>query len=318
MRSGRQIALLLNLQTRGGATAPELAADLGVSIRTVYRDVEQLSEAGVPVYAERGNGGGIRLVEGYRTRLTGLDLAESEALSLAGWSTVADALGVGSAAAGAQRKLLAAIPPSAATKARRSRARIHFDLARWYDATTTPALLPQLARAVWDQRRIRIDYSSWTARTTREIDPLGLVLKNATWYLIGRHLGKVRTYRVSEIASLEMLEGTFTVPDDFDLPAYWDASKARFEDSLIHGTATLRLSDRAEPLLPSLGARAARMARDPRDPSIVTVPIESIGKAAREFLAFGDAVEVLAPPELRTRLATLATSTAALYHSGAD
>lgn len=109
--------------------------------------------------------------------------------------------------------------------------RIHFDLARWYDATATPQLLPQLARAVWDQRKIRIDYTSWTARTKRDVDPFGLVLKNATWYLIGRHVGKIRTYRVSEIASLEMLEATFTVPDDFDLPAYWDASKARFEDS---------------------------------------------------------------------------------------
>jgi len=315
MRSGRQIALLLNLQTRGGATAPALAADLGVSIRTIYRDVEQLSEAGIPVYAERGNGGGIRLVEGYRTRLTGLDLAESEALSLAGWSTVADALGVGSAAAGAQRKLLAAIPPSAATKARRTRARIHFDLARWYDATATPQQLPQLARAVWDQRRIRIDYTSWTARRKREVDPLGLVLKNATWYLVGRHLGKVRTYRVSEIASLEMLEGTFTVSDDFDLPAYWDASKTRFEDSLTRGSATLRLSERTEPLLASLGVRAARLVRDPLDPSVVTVPIESTDKAAREFLAFGDAIEVLGPPELRTRIARLASATAALYHS---
>ena len=258
MRSGRQIALLLNLQTRGGATAPALAADLGVSVRTIYRDIEQLSEAGVPVYAESGNGGGIRLVDGYRTRLTGLDLAESEALSLAGWSTVADALGVGSAAAGAERKLLAAIPPSAATKARRTRERIHFDLARWYDATATPQHLPQLARAVWDQRRIRIDYTSWTARSEREIEPFGLVLKNATWYLVARHLGKLRTYRVSEIAQIEMLEGTFLVPDDFDLPAYWDASKQRFEASLARGSATLRLSERAELLLANLGARAAR------------------------------------------------------------
>jgi len=313
MRSGRQIALLLNLQVRGGATAPALAADLGVSIRTIYRDVEQLSEAGVPVYAERGNGGGIRLVDGYRTRLTGLDLAESEALSLAGWSTVAEALGVGSAAAGAERKLLAALPQSAATKARRTRARIHFDLARWYDATATPHHLPDLARAVWDQRRIRIDYTSWTGQSERDIDPFGLVLKNATWYLVGRHHGKLRTYRVSEIATIASLDGTFSVPDDFDLPAYWDASKQRFETSLTRGTATLRISERAEPLLASLGARATRVSRDPHDPTLVTVPIESIEKATREFLGFGDAVEVLGPPDLRERIANAARALAALY-----
>lgn len=315
MRSGRQIALLLTLQNRGGATAPALAADLGVSVRTIYRDIEQLSEAGVPVYAERGNGGGVRLVDGYRTRLTGLDLAESEALSLAGWSTVADALGVGSAAAGAQRKLLAALPSHAATKAQRTRARIHFDLARWYDTTETPGHLPQLARVVWDQRRIRISYTSWTARSQREIEPLGLVLKNATWYLVGRHLGKIRTYRVSEITNIEILEDTFTVSDDFDPPAYWNASKRRFEDSLNRASATLRLSAGAGPLLANLGARAARLVRDPLDPNVVTVPVESLERAAYEFLAFGDALEVLGPPELRARIAHLARSTAALYHA---
>jgi predicted DNA-binding transcriptional regulator YafY len=192
-------------------------------------------------------------------------------------------------------------------KARRTRERIHFDLARWHDATATPPQLPQLARAVWDQRRIRIDYTSWTARTKREIDPLGLVLKNATWYLVAGHLGKLRTYRVSEIATLEILEGTFTVLDDFDLPAYWDASKARFEGSLARGSATLRLSERAEPLLATLGARAARLVRDPLDPNVVTVPIESTEKAGREFLAFGDAIEVLAP---RTCARALQTSRA--------
>ena len=296
MRSGRQIALLLALQTRGGTTASELAAELGVSIRTIYRDMEQLSAAGVPIYAEAGNGGGIRLVDGYRTRLTGLDLAESEALSFAGWSNVAEALGVGAAAAGAERKLLAALSPGAATKARRTRARIHFDLARWYDATMTPRSLPELARAVWDQRSVRIDYTSWTGRSVRDIDPFGLVLKNATWYLVGRHRGKLRTYRVSEIKTLEPLKGTFTVPEDFDLPAYWSSSKQRFEASLARGTATLRLSDRSEPMLARIRARGGRLSVDPRDPALVTLPIESVADAARDLLTFGDAVEVLAPP----------------------
>jgi len=313
MRSGRQIALLLDLQSRGRATAAELAAGLGVSIRTIYRDVEQLAEAGVPIYAEQGSGGGIRLVDGYRTRLTGLDIAESEALSLAGWSGVAEALGVGSAAAGAERKLLAALSPAAATKAQRTRARIHFDLSRWYDASEAPQCLPVLARAVWDQRPIRIDYSSWNSRSKRAVEPLGLVLKNATWYLVGRHQGKLRTYRVSEIATIELLEGTFSVPKDFDLPAYWNASSRRFEASLTRGTATLRVADQSSPLLARLRRRdeSAPPAQD--GSPVVKVPIESIDSAARAFLAFGTAIEVLGPPELRDRLATLARATAALY-----
>jgi predicted DNA-binding transcriptional regulator YafY len=110
-----------------------------------------------------------------------------------------------------------------------------------------------------------------------------------------------------------MLEGTFTVPDDFDLPAYWDASKARFEDSLTRGSATLQLSERADRCWRTFGARVARLARNPLDSSIVTVPLEPTDKAAREFLAFGDTIEVLGSPELRTRIASLASATAALY-----
>ena len=313
MRAGRQISLLLLLQLRGNVSAPELAAELGVSVRTIYRDVEQLSEAGVPIYAEAGNGGGIRIVDGYRTRLTGLDLAESEALALAGWGTVAEALGVGSAAAAAERKLLAALPRSAAANAQRTHARLHFDLARWYAPPEMPAHLPALARAVWDQRRVRIDYASWTKRAEREIEPLGLVLKNATWYLVARRAGDLRTYRVGEIATLETLASTFDAPANFDLRAYWESSTQRFEKSLARGTVTLRVTPRALPFLGRLGPGPATPSGHDGDPNVVTVPIESMERAARELLALGDSVEVLAPPALRERVAAAARATAKVY-----
>jgi predicted DNA-binding transcriptional regulator YafY len=313
MPAGRQISLLLLLQLRGRVSAPDLAAELGVSVRTIYRDVERLSEAGVPIYAEAGNGGGIRVVDGYRTRLTGLDVPESEALTLAGWTTIAEALGVGSAAAAAERKLLAALPSSAAANARRSHSRLHFDLARWYAPAETPAHLPALARAVWDQRRVRIDYSSWTKRAEREIEPLGLVLKNATWYVVAKRAGEYRTYLVREIVGLTTLESRFDAPAGFDLHKYWEASTRRFEQSLARGTATLRVTPEALPFLGRLGAGPVRPFIERDGPSVITVPIESLEHATRELLALGDSVEVLAPPALRERVAAAARATASMY-----
>jgi predicted DNA-binding transcriptional regulator YafY len=312
MRARRHIALLLLLQLRGRVSAPELAGELDVSVRTVYRDVDALSQAGVPIYAESGNGGGIRLVDGYRTRLTGFDFAESEALALAGWGGVAEALGVGSAAAGAERKLLASLPQAAAASAQRTHARLHLDLARWYASPDLPVHLPALARAVWDQRRVRIDYASWTARAEREIDPLGLVLKNAAWYLVARRAGELRTYRVSEIAALEALETRFDAPPNFDLRAYWENSTQRFERSVQRGTATVRAKPSAFPFLDRLGPGPAHVAND-AEPNIVTVPIESEEHATRALLALGDAVEVLEPRSLRERVATAARATAQVY-----
>jgi predicted DNA-binding transcriptional regulator YafY len=311
MSAGRQISLLMLLQIRGRASAPQLAEELGVSVRTIYRDVERLHDAGVPVYAEAGNGGGIRIVDGYRTRLTGLDVPESEALALAGWTTIAEALGIGSAAAGAQRKLLASLPRAAAENARRTHERLHVDLARWYAPAEMPAHLPALARAVWDVRKVRIEYASWEKRTKRDVDPHGLVLKNATWYVVARCESKLRTYRVSEIASIDTLDATFAVSKDFDLRTYWESSTRRFERGLVRGEAMVRCTPAALPLLNRIGPGPAKPSED--DASIVVLPIESVERAARDLLAFGDSIEVLAPDELRERIAAAARATAELY-----
>jgi predicted DNA-binding transcriptional regulator YafY len=312
MSAGRQISLLLILQIRGRASAPELADELGVSVRTVYRDVERLHEAGVPVYAEAGNGGGIRIVDGYRTRLTGLDVPESEALALAGWTTIAEALGIGSAAAGAQRKLLASLPRSSAESARRTHERLHVDLSRWYSPLEIPLHLRDVARAVWDRRRLRIEYESWDDRSIRDVDPFGLVLKNSVWYLVARRRGDLRTYRVSGIRSLVALDSTFEAPAKFDLRAYWESSTKNFEQRLARETATLRCSQKALTLFDRLGTGPVQRLND-EEPCTATIPIESIERAAREFLALGDSVEVLGPPALRERIANAARATAEIY-----
>src|SRR5580700_8515242 len=176
MRASRLVAILLLLQSRGQMTAPDLSEQLEVSVRTIYRDLEALSAAGVPVYSETGPGGGYRLIEGYETHLTGLDPAEAEALLLAGLPGPLGALGLGSALVGGQRKLVAALPADLRTRATNAEQRFHVDLEGWFQPRVTPPLLGRVASAVWEDRRVRIDYRPPEGLPgEREIDPLGLV-----------------------------------------------------------------------------------------------------------------------------------------------
>src|SRR5438034_2717540 len=211
MRASRLVNLLLLLQTRGRLTAAELSEELEVSVRTIYRDVDALSEAGVPIYAERGPGGGVRLVDGYRTRLTGLTPDEAESLFLVGMPGPAAELGLGTVLAAAQLKLLAALPPELRSRAGRVRERFHLDAPGWFREADQPPHLAAIADAVWNQHRIRIRYDRWEAHAggarlndvTRTLEPLGLVLKSGVWYLVAHADGQLRTYRVSRVLDLE-------------------------------------------------------------------------------------------------------------------
>ena len=219
MRASRLLLILIMLQLRGRATAEALAEEFDVSIRTIYRDIDQLSAAGVPVYAERGRAGGFALLEGYRTRLTGLTQSEAEALFLAGAGGAATQLGLGAEAAAAQLKLLASLPPDAGASAQRVAARFHLDPVQWYARSETVDVLPSLASAVWRDRCIRIRYESWKDVVTREAEPLGLVLKGGVWYLVAIVKGgagvEPRTYRVANIQSLEVLGTSVQAPSTF-------------------------------------------------------------------------------------------------------
>lgn len=190
MRASRLLSILIHLQARGRANARELADEFAVTLRTIYRDLDELSASGVPVVAERGPGGGYRLIDGYQTRLTGLTASEAETLLLAGLPGPAADLGLGDALGAARAKLLASLSPEASDNASRIGSRFHLDASDWFRTATPPPLLGQVAQAVWRQRRIVIDYESWSAARSRVVDPLGLVLKAGAWYLVARKGGE--------------------------------------------------------------------------------------------------------------------------------
>ncbi|HEV2675830.1 MAG TPA: YafY family protein [Aliidongia sp.] len=315
MRASRLLTILMLLQTRGRMSAPALAEELEVSIRTLYRDIDQLSASGVPVYAERGRAGGFQLLDGWRTRLTGLTAAEAQAMFLAGLPGPAAQLGLGDAMAAAQLKLLAALPADWQADARRVSSRFHLDPVGWYRSAAPTDHLPAVAEAVWGERRLRIRYDSWRGIVEREIDPLGLVLKAGDWYLAALVGKDPRTYRLSNVVELTVLDQHFVRPADFTLAQYWTASTRRFEAEIQRDSAVLRLSPRGLMLLRNFGLTPAEPASAPEADgwTRITLSIETIDSAVQELLRLGAEAEVVEPPALRERMAEAAGRLAALY-----
>ncbi|MFI0481154.1 helix-turn-helix transcriptional regulator [Actinomadura sp. 9N215] len=320
MRAARLISMVLLLQSRETMTAGELARELEVSERTVYRDMEALSAAGVPVYAEQGRAGGYRLVGGYRTRLTGLTREEAEALFLSGLPGPADDMGRGDAVAAAELKVLAALPASLRDAPSRAGQRFHLDAPGWFGESGPPPLLRDLARAVWDDESVELRYRRKDTEVTRTAEPYGLVLKNGTWYLVARVGGRPRTYRVDRVADVRPTGARFDRDEDFDLAAHWREQAAAFVRSMLREEVTVRLSPAGLRILryavePYAARRAAEDAGEPDGKGwvVTTLPVESLTVAASELTRFGAEVEVLAPPELRERMAEGAARLAELY-----
>lgn len=318
MRASRLLAILILLQHRARLTADSLAGEFGVSVRTIYRDLDDLGAAGIPVLGDRGPGGGYRLLDGYRTRLTGLTPEEAESVFLVGLPGAANELGLGDASSRAGGKLLASLSGPSAALASRLAARFHVDPVDWYRASEPVRHLPALTRAVLDQRRVEMTYESWTRVARRPVDPLGLVLKAGTWYLVGRSNTKTLTFRVTAIRDLDVREETFPWPDGFDLPAWWQASLARFESQLRPGLATLRLTPEGCRRLAELGRYAAEAVAAARpagrgDLVRVELPVENPQQAARLVLSLGEEAEALGPPEVREAVRALAERMAARH-----
>ena len=319
MRASRLLTIMMLLQSRGRLSAEVLAQELEVSVRTVYRDVDQLSASGVPIYAETGRNGGFELLDGWRTRLTGLTAPEAQALFLSGLPGPAAELGLGDAVAAAELKLLAALPADWQVEATRVSARFHLDPRGWFQPAEQDDHLRAIADAVWSERRIAVHYESWKSTADRVLDPLGVVLKGGAWYLVAMREGVARTYRIANIRTLTLLDDHFQRPADFDLPAFWATSMERFVQDVYVGEAEVRATElgirRLKDMAPAV--KSAIEASDPKPDSSgwasFIIPIEDHAFSLRELSKIGPELEVLTPPQLRAGLADIARRMAAIY-----
>ncbi|MFF0887919.1 helix-turn-helix transcriptional regulator [Streptomyces sp. NPDC003456] len=322
MRAARLIKMVLLLQSRPSMTAAELARELEVSERTVTRDAQALSEAGVPVYADRGRAGGYRLVGGYRTRLTGLHRGEAEALFLSGVPGALREMGLEDAASAARLKVSAALLPSLRDASRTAAQRFHLDAPNWFKEPRTPALLPAVADAVWDDRRITAQYRRGEDEVVRELEPYGLVLKAGVWYLCARVAGgaSFRVYRIDRFTAVAAGEERFEREPEFDLPGFWEERAEQFARSILRARVVVRLSPDGVRALPyaldpvlAREALAGAGAADGEGWVRVELPVESEEVAHAQLASLGPEVEVLEPVGLRERFAADAARLARLY-----
>ncbi len=321
MRASRLLSIQMLLQSRGRMSAPALAAALEVSVRTLYRDVDQLSAAGVPIYAERGRAGGFELMEGWKTTLSGLTASESQAVFLSGLPGPAAQLGLGAQVQTARLKLLSALPAAWRDDAQRISSRLHLDPVDWYRDSEPVPQLATVAEAVWSERQLAMRYESWKATTTRIVSPLGLVLKAGTWYLVASIADEPRTFRVSHVREAKPLPERVRRPKRFDLAAHWRESIRRFERELYQGEATVlataaglkQLCHVSSAVARTVAAATASERQDGR--TRLRVPIESIDQATGQFLRLAPDVEVIAPPALRASIVKRVRRIARMYAS---
>ena len=314
MRAARLLTIQMLLETRGRLSASALARELEVSVRTLYRDIDELTSAGVPVYAERGRAGGFQLLPKWKPALTGLTPGEAEAVFLSGVAGPAAELGLGPQVEAAQLKLLAALPPDWRGKAQRASSRFHLDPVDWYREADPTPFLSDVAAAVLQEQQLSLAYESWKADVRRVVDPLGLVLKAGIWYLVAGQ-PQPRTYRVSSIRAARLLDGPVRRPRDFDLRQWWSASVRRFETGIYTAQATVDVvTPAARADLRRLSAAVAR-AVDAADPTQarLRIPIESVEHAAGQLMRLAPGVRVVAPAALRRAITARLEAALAAY-----
>lgn len=317
MRADRLLSILLLLQVHRRMTAQELAKRLEVSERTIYRDMEALSMAGIPVSAERGTGGGLVLAETFRTNLTGLNSTEIQALFLGRPTHLLSDLGLHQASEAALIKLQAVLPAMVRQNAEFVRQRIYVDVAGWQrPGEEQLTFLPLLQEAIWQERKVAIAYQREDKAVERVLDPLGLVAKGRLWYLVAAVDGETRTYRISRIQQARILDESCVRPPDFDLAGYWKRSSTEFLASIPRYVVSARL---AESVLPRIlhSGRFIRLEQiGPSDEQgwvAVRLTFDLQDEACGFLLSFGTEIEILEPLELRERVIRLAHNLVDFY-----
>jgi predicted DNA-binding transcriptional regulator YafY len=309
MRADRLLSLLMLLQTRGTLTARTLASELEVTERTIYRDVTALSVAGVPVYSERGPGGGIALVEDYRTNLTGLNPAEVRALFMLSIPAPLDQLGVGAELRTALLKLSAALPNSRRADESTARQRIHLDAAWWFQSEEPVPHLKTIQSALWADRKLDITHrSDFGTDVEMVIAPYGLVAKASVWYLVGAREDHLRVLRVSKVQQASLRGECFERPPAFDLPGFWKFWCDEFETSRPQYLVTVRVSPTLSKILAENRPETLNTPpiQEESGWQTLTLTFESLEAARTRILGYGGAIEVLEPLALRQSVADFA------------
>jgi predicted DNA-binding transcriptional regulator YafY len=311
------------LQARGRMTAQELAGELEVSVRTIYRDIEALGAAGVPVCAERGPGGGCALIDEYRTNLTGLTEDEVRALFMLSIPAALDQLGVSQELRAALRKLAAALPAARRGDEEMVRQRIYLDWSGWDQPEEAAPHLQTIQQAVWEDRRLRLVYRAqigpYGEQFERVVEPYGLVAKAGVWHLVCAGDGRVRVHRVSQVLEAQISDERFTRPAGFDLAAFWQDWCTRREETRPTYPVTARVAPGLILYLPLFfGERAREWLAQASPPDAegwltLTLQFESLFAARERVLGLGGAIEVLEPEPLRQSVADFAAQTVARY-----
>lgn len=320
MRADRLISLLMLLQAQGRMTARELSGELEVSERTIYRDLDALSAAGVPVYAERGPGGGCALMDSYRTNLTGLTEDEVRALFMLNIPGPLADLGVSGELKAALLKLLASLPAVYRHDAEHVRQRVHLDASGWFQPPEPVTHLGTIQEAVWQDRKLALTYRrSDGVQGERVVDPYGLVAKVGVWYLVRAVKGHMGVYRVSRVQEAALTNEHFERPAEFDLAAYWEAWCAEFEGSRPHYPVTLSVTQESIPRLrPVWGEGLDELLEGAGPPDAqgeitLSLDFETLEMARKRVLELGALVRVLEPQELRDSVLDWVTRIVASY-----
>lgn len=341
MRADRLLSMMMLLQARGRMTASELAAELEVSERTVYRDLEALHTSGVPVLAERGPGGGVTLPAKYRTDLTGLTEPEVRGLFMSIVPGPLSALGLDKAIEAAMLKLAASLPAVQRRGVEQVRGRIHVDTAPWFHPAEAVPHLKLLQEAVWQSCRVIISYrSAGGVRSRSHFNPYGLVAKAGIWYLVGvpvwerraagisqaraatQDMQDVMVYRVSRINDAELTGETFERPEGFDLAGFWAEWCADFEARLPRYCAAVRVAPDMVPALPAIYGESVRAIISEAGPPdaegrlTIQLTFESFEAARASMLGLGTGAQIVEPAELRESVIRAAASIVASYMGG--
>lgn len=319
MRADRLLSLMMLLQTRRQMTAEELANELEVSKRTIYRDIDALSVAGVPVYANGGPGGGYALLDSYRTTLTGLNENEIRALFMLTIPGPMSDLGVSQQLKAAILKLTSSFAGDHHEHVNYLRQRLHLDAASWFQTDESVPHLRVVEEAVWQDRQLILSYRRRNGTTSeRTISPYGLVAKANIWYLVAATDKGMCVYRVSRIEAVQMTQKHFTRPQDFDLAKFWTDWVIDYKTSLPKYSVTLRIGPDLRPVLPYILGDDVRALVEQAQPDlegwrIIDYTFERIEEAQTYVLGMGASVDVIAPEELRIRVLKLATDVVAHY-----